>query len=131
MAITTMLVIFALCSILLVVAEMSGVLNNRTTSTTAQRITVDRIGEDFYRAHRLNTDFDPDRYSSVFTAVVEEDVGGVVDAQFGPVDRLYVYNTSRYSSPLLCVEVMGRGDLARLLRWTYNPTAAEEADSGD
>ena len=123
MAITTMLIIFALCTVLLIVAEYSGVLNARTSETANVRIMVDRLGEDFYRSHKLNVQFDPARYSSVYTATVQD-----VDEQ---TQRLLVYNIGKYSTPLLCVEVTGQGEGARVVRWSYNYSPSGGGESGD
>ena len=51
MAIGTMLIINAMCMVLLVVAEMTGVLNKRTVETATMRVSAESIGEDFFRAH--------------------------------------------------------------------------------
>lgn len=124
MAIATMLIIFALCTMLLIVAEMSGVLNRRTTDTASARVMADRIGEDFYKSHKQNVSFDPTRYSSVYSAVVE-----TIDED---TERLLVYNKGKNSRPLLCVDVVGNGSAAKIVRWSYNyndnPESAFESE---
>ena len=71
MAIATMLIIFAMCSVLLVIAEMTGILNKRTVDTATSRVSVDSIGEDFFRAHRYNATFYAEQYAGKYTPVVQ------------------------------------------------------------
>ena len=111
MAIVTMLVVFALSTILLVVAEMSGILNDRTQSTATERAEVQRVGDDFYAAQRNETAFDPTLYEDY--AVTVEDISGG--------KRLEVCSKAA-GKQLLVVEVVGTGDAARIIRWgkTYS-----------
>ena len=111
MAITTMLVVFALSTILLVVAQMSGLLNDRTQSTVTQRVEIDRVGDDFYAAARAETTFDPALYTG-YTVSVQDIAGG---------KRLTVQDETTREQ-LLVVEVEGTGASARIIRWgkTYS-----------
>ena len=118
LAIATMLIIFALCMVLLVVAELVGVLNKRTVDTATARVAADSIGEDFFRAHRMDTVFYADRYMGKYKPVVQEDVAE-------DTDRLLVYYEGT-STPVLCVEVKGVGDYAAIVRWSYSYNEAAE-----
>ena len=115
MAISTMLIIFAMCTVLLLVAEMTGVLNKRTVETATTRVSVDSIGEDFFRAHRMNGTFYAERYIGKYTPVVQEDVAE-------DTDRLLVYYEGN-STPVLCVEVEGVGAEAKIVRWSYSASS--------
>ena len=110
MAITTMLVVFALSTILLVVAELSVALNKRTQTDTTARVEVNRVGDDFYGALRTETTFDPTLYDG-YTVEVEDIEGG---------KRLQVKGDAQ--EQLLVVEVEGTGDAAHITRWgkTYS-----------
>ena len=111
MAIATMLIIFAMCTVLLLVAQMTGLLNKRTVETATTRVSIDSIGEDFFRAHRVGGTFYADRYIGKYTPVVVEDVAE-------DTDRLLVYYEGN-STPVLCVEVKGVGEDAKIVRWSY------------
>ena len=116
MAIGTMLVIFAMCTMLLVITEMTTILNNRTITTTGTRLTADSIGEDFFRAHRLGTQFYAEYYRGKYRPVVE-----AVDED---TERMLIYYEGN-STPMLCVEVRGVGEAAKVVRWSYNYTPQE------
>jgi len=90
---------------------MTGVLNKRTVETATSRVSVDSIGEDFFRAHRVGGAFYADRYMGKYTPVVQEDVAE-------DTDRLLVYYEGN-STPVLCVEVEGVGEAAKIVRWSY------------
>ncbi len=106
MAITTMLVVFALSTILLVVAQLTGVLNRRTEQNVGDRIAVDAIGEAFWQAQRQETDFDETAYSD-YTVAVEDIAGG---------KRLNVKSKDGTTS-LLLVETTGTGSVATIVKW--------------
>lgn len=123
MAIATMLIIFAMCTVLLLVAEMTGVLNKRTVETATSRVAVDSIGEDFFRAHRVGGTFYADRYIGKYTPTVEEDVAE-------DTDRLLVYYEGN-NIPVLCVEVKGVGEDAKIVRWSYGYSQTSQSESGE
>jgi hypothetical protein len=115
MAITTMLIIYALCTMLLIIAEMTAILNKRTVNTATTRATVDSIGETFYQVRRNNGTFNVD-------AIVYQH-----DGQYTPVvtdlsedtQRLLVYAEGN-SIPVLCVDVTGTGADAKIVRWRHS-----------
>ena len=111
MAIGTMLIIFAMCTMLLLITEMTTVLNNRTTTTTSTRLTADSIGEEFFRAHRAGTDFYAEFYRGKYRPVLS-----MVDED---TERMLIYYEGN-STPMLCVEVRGKGADAKVVRWSYN-----------
>lgn len=111
LAIITMLIVFGLCLVLLTVAELSAVRAKRTYINTSERIALDSIGDDFYRACKLNNAFDVSPYQGEYTPLVENDEGNI--------RRLLVYRLNKLSTPLLCVEVRGMGDGCKIVRWSY------------
>lgn len=109
LAILTMLVVFALSTILLVVAERIYSLNRRTLAIATDRIAVDDIGEDFYHAIRQNITFDAEGYTA-YAVTTQDD---------GEQHTLYVRDLGSAETVLLVV-VRGVGDSARVVRWAHD-----------
>ena len=112
LAIGTALLVGALCMLLMVIMQLTAVLNRKTTQRTNERMTVDRVGEEFYHACKYSHAFDAERYSLGAYEVVEQQPAE-------DVRRLLVYSRNEVAPALLWLEVQGSGEAVVILRWSY------------
>ena len=127
LAIGTALLVGALCMLLLVIVDLTAVLNKRTTERATERFPMDRVGEDFLRSCKYSAAFDTSRYAGdAYTMEVQQ--------VSEDVQRLLVYSAHEVAPALLWVEVQGRGEDAHVIRWSYrygpnhSPQSIEESE---